>query len=273
MLLPFPKKRWRMHDRLFRSIGKRIFSDAYKVKFSNSAESAFIAKEFDAHAKRFFQNSDNYEIIENFIQNTKSTGASWSDYLVIYEYVVTKKPRYILELGSGVSSVIFALANERVFNETNRRIKIVSMESDRFYYKNIKELFPTSLSDFVDFNLSPNVFEMVCGITTSCYQNLPDFPYEFVFVDGPPAFDLCCGDALKLILNADIEIDVITDRRIATVSSFNRLFKPGVIGFDYIRNLGLGHKLSNKNLQLDCLNKSMHADHHDAFNFFGLASN
>ena len=47
----------------------------------------------------------------------------------------------------------------------------------------------------------------------------------------------------------------------------------GVIGFDYVRNLGLGNKLSNKNLQLDCHNKGMHADHHDAFNFFGLASN
>ena len=70
MLLPFPKKRWRLHDRLFRSIGKRIFSEAYKVKFSNSAESALIAKEFDDHAQRFFQNSDKYEIIENFIQNT-----------------------------------------------------------------------------------------------------------------------------------------------------------------------------------------------------------
>ena len=64
------------------------------------------------------------------------------------------------------------------------------MESDEFYYKNIKELFPTSLYDFVDFNLSPNVFEKVCGITMSFYQNIPTLPYEFVFVDGPPAFDL-----------------------------------------------------------------------------------
>ena len=50
---PISKEKMEVARQVFRSIGKRIFSEAYKVKFSNSAESALIAKEFDDHAQRF----------------------------------------------------------------------------------------------------------------------------------------------------------------------------------------------------------------------------
>jgi len=51
-----------------------------------------------------------YTELRKYMDLTKSTGVSWSDFWELYNAVRTKKPKSILECGPGASTLVFALA-------------------------------------------------------------------------------------------------------------------------------------------------------------------
>ena len=65
-------------------------------------------------------------------------------------------------------------------------------------------------------------------------------------------------------------LDVITDRRKATVETLNRMFPEGTVRYDYARNLGVAKSLTKSQMLVDKPRLEMRPQHGDAFGFFGI---
>ena len=71
---------------------------------------------------------------------SNSTGVQYKDHQLLYESVLKYKPKYVLELGSGVSSTTIAYAlkiNKELHNIDG---KLISLEENSFYHNEVKIL-------------------------------------------------------------------------------------------------------------------------------------
>lgn len=93
---------------------------------------------------------------------------------------------------------------------------------------------------------------------------------SFAFIDGPPAHGYCCSDLLTLIDRGNPRLDFISDRRLATVETLNRLFPEGAVFYDFNRHVGVGKNLSSQNLIKRKPRLEMKPNHMDAYKFHDL---
>ena len=59
------------------------------------------------------QNTELWDLMTRAAAGTAVTGASYSDYLTLYEQVKSFKPREVVEFGTGITSVVLAQALDR----------------------------------------------------------------------------------------------------------------------------------------------------------------
>ncbi len=166
--------------------------------------------------------------LKNYQAKSKSTGCSWSDLWILYKTVRERKPKDILELGPGVSTLVMSYAlmeNEK----EGFPGKITAMEELEKYLNMATSLQPDFLSKYVNFVLSPRIedtFELFRGVR---YQDVPDLPYDFIFVDGPhhhaPSDDAFVFDfdLIHIIKNTTNSIYAIIDYRLTTSYVFQTI--------------------------------------------------
>jgi len=140
----------------------------------------FAALCLERRAKRIVQGHDMWRYVGPYLEKSVSTGCDYVDYLALYNHVRKHKPQYVLELGTGVSTVVLAYALRE-----NRHGMVVSMEDNEYYLGATKKIFPEELKDVVEFHLSPAVEKTRDFFRGSGYKDIPAKDYEFVFVDGP----------------------------------------------------------------------------------------
>lgn len=176
-------------------------------------------------------------------EKSPSTGCSFSDFLILYTYVRQHKPKEILECGTGVSTIILAHALLENEKETGIAGRVTSMEENEGYYKSAVPLLPPHLTRYIDMVLSPTV-EDVYGVFRGIrYADIPDRPYDFVFVDGPDT----CGqtkvqhtsdlDFIKIVSQSDMPVCGVVDQRIGTCLVYHALFGEK-FRYDYVRKMG-----------------------------------
>lgn len=72
-------------------------------------------------AKRMLQRNDElWNALQAYLQETKSTGCGYIDYACLYQTVRSTKPVEVLECGTGVSTLVIALALMENETETSR---------------------------------------------------------------------------------------------------------------------------------------------------------
>ena len=158
------------------------------------------------------------------------TGASMSDFLTLYEHVRTHKPKEILELGTGVSSVVLAYALLANAAEGHQLGRITSMEEDEQWHRTATEKLPQNLRHIVDIIHSPKIdgiYKLFRGVR---YTEIPDRPYDFVFSDGPERhsplnndklFDL---DLILVVMRSERSIRAIVDNHYLTFYVLQKVF-------------------------------------------------
>jgi len=128
---------------------------------------------------------------------TTVTGASYSDYLTLYEQVRARRPREILECGTGITTVVLAYALlENAAEDGTVPGRVTSMEDDRAWYDVACARLPDEVADVVDMVHSPKkdgFYKCFRGVQ---YEGVPDRPYDFVFSDGPDRHSPVNGDKL-----------------------------------------------------------------------------
>ena len=210
---------------------KNYFYFGAKPKFLNPLFYMRIINEKNSQKK--FEKIDNGVLnneIKNLLAKSDSTGCEYSDYVTLWNNLNQIKPKYILELGSGITSVIIAYyIKTRCVGE---KIKFISMEENEYYYDNINSIFPNYLKQYVSFCLSKRVEQNYDGFSGCHYKDIPNYNYDFIFIDGPvdrrkfndknypKTFN---SDFLNYILKSKNTVNAILDQRILTLMTLKKL--------------------------------------------------
>ncbi|MEK9708324.1 MAG: hypothetical protein VW618_10965 [Alphaproteobacteria bacterium] len=140
---------------------------------------------------------DLWALMTRAAAGTAVTGASYSDYLTLYEQVRTRRPREILECGTGITTVVLAYAlMENAAEDGTAPGRVTSMEDDRDWYDVACSRLPEEVAGVVDMVYSPKkdgFYKCFRGVQ---YESVPDRTYDFVFSDGPDRHSPVHGDKL-----------------------------------------------------------------------------
>lgn len=170
-----------------------------------------------------------------------STGTSYSDYLNLYNYVKHIKPQYVLECGTGKSTIIIAEAmmenrEQNPNSDEFRSMKLISMEDKMEWYQQSKENIPEKFRDFVEVHHSPLTTASYSLLTGVVYKNTPNYPYDFVFIDGPDqsggtGITQCDFDFIKHVKESIKPVSAIIDNRKHTILACTLAFGQDKVSF------------------------------------------
>jgi hypothetical protein len=162
---------------------------------------------------------------------TAVTGASYSDYLTLYEQVRAFRPREILECGTGISTVVLAHAlMENAAKDGGDSGRVTSMEDDRGSFETASARLLEAVRGVVDLIYSPKVDGFYkCFRGVQC-ESLPDRPFDFVFSDGPDRRSPVSGDKLfnldliHVVRNSDRPVRAVVDNNYLTFYILQKIF-------------------------------------------------
>lgn len=201
------------------------------------------------------KNRQLFQELISYLNKTKSTGCSYSDYWELYKTIRIRKPEEILECGPGVSTLVMAYA--LMENQKEGYLgRITAMEEIGVYYKAEMELLPKYLQPYVEFVLSPRI-EDYCSLFRGVrYRDVPNRAYDFVFVDGPDlnapsdgalAFDF---DYIHVVQNSAKPVYGIVDYRLSTSYVFQIVFGMDKVKFSAIHELAFVGPCTKDDLKL-----------------------
>jgi hypothetical protein len=124
--------------------------------------------------------------------SARATRSNLYDLWNLYRWVRKRKPKTVLEFGSGCSTVVMAKALS-----DNGGGRLYSVDSDPDVARSTASCIPVGLRSLCDINYSP-LQETTCeGTLGFRHEKIPDIVPEFCYLNGPPttkerkvAFDL-----------------------------------------------------------------------------------
>ena len=187
---------------------------------------------------------DLYKEICGLIANSGSTGGEWSDYLTLYEEIRSKKPGKILELGSGISSLVICFAIEENAKDTNKTADFFSVEENEYYHRQIVDIFPEKYRQKVNFLLRDRNQRRYQNILGGYYEDLPKEDFDYIFIDGPT---VRTAETAEKSFNADLvnlieenqlsRVNGLLDERIYTYWAFKQLLPKLRIKYSVVKKI------------------------------------
>jgi predicted O-methyltransferase YrrM len=177
------------------------------------------------------RNTELWGLMMHAADGTAVTGASYSDYLTLYEQVKVFKPKEVVEFGTGITSIVLAQALIENAREDGGPIgRVTSMEDDREWFEVAQSRLPKELSGIIELVHSPKVdgyYKCFRGVQ---YEALPDRPYDFVFSDGPDRHSPVNGDKLfnldliNVVLRSEQPVRAVVDNHYLTFYILQKVF-------------------------------------------------
>ena len=203
-----------------------------------------VARRAAAAEKTLRANAMLWDRMMQAAAGTAVTGASYSDYLTLYEQVRAWRPREILECGTGISTVVLAQALlDNAAEEGGMPGRVTSMEDDAEWFQTAGARLPGAVRDVVDLVHSPKVDGFYKCFRGVCYREVPERPYDFVFSDGPDRHSPVNGDKLfnldliNIVARSDRPVRAVVDNHYLTFYVLQKVF-----GADLAR-YSVSHKL------------------------------
>jgi hypothetical protein len=190
--------------------------------------------------KYFRQNRHLNDLIIEVKKRSASKGLSDFEYVKLYKMVRQIKPEYALECGTGISTFIIAHAMSKNGNGK----KLVTMEESKewageqrkalsyfFNHKRGNDWFPGEPEKLLELITSDTTIENHRIWRGSCYKYISDYPYTFMFIDGPKLNDDCFLnlDLINVLKKSDNPISFWIDGRWAILAMCRALFGNKVI--------------------------------------------
>ena len=109
----------------------------------------------------------------------------WADLLNIYILVRRRKPKVVIEFGSGCSTLMFAraLADNHAAGEAPGRL--YSVETSEYFKRHTESYLPARLKPFVEMIHSGIEFGEMAGKRVLWHRAIPDVTPNLVYLDGP----------------------------------------------------------------------------------------
>ncbi len=190
------------------------------------------------------RNDELWNALQAYLQETKSTGCGYIDYACLYQTVRSTKPVEVLECGTGVSTLVIALALMENETETSRGGRVTSMEEHEGWLEMSRKLLPNKYAKYVDFRLSGTIEDQYSLFRGVRYEDIPDRPYDFVFVDGPKYISPVDGaatfdfDYIHVLRSAGRPVGCLVDKRLSTVFVLQQLLGTDKVKYSTVAGLG-----------------------------------
>lgn len=174
------------------------------------------------------------DLAELVASHTPSTGANYYDYWLLYSHIRKTRPREVLELGPGITTLVIAQA---LFE--NGAGRVTAMEDQQKYHDALEAIVPERLRPFIDLRLSPSHQVHYGPFRGRAYRSIPERDYELVWIDGPnydrqSEFD---ADILHIVAGREEPITAFVDSRLGSCFIYGLVFGRK-FRFDYIRRIG-----------------------------------
>ncbi|MCG8326131.1 MAG: hypothetical protein MI974_00540 [Chitinophagales bacterium] len=206
-------------------------------------------------------------VIDQARQATNSTGADLSDYVLLHAYIRQAKLQYILECGTGLTTWIMAdalMKNHENSEKSDASGLIISMEEDKSWHQHAIKVLPEKYTQYVRMVHSSRRYVNYTFIFGVAYENIPDYPYDMMFIDGPVCRyfpnEFTSGnkenfqhtaamDLILLLLERDLRITAFIDNLKRTQIAYSCLFEPGKLKtYKYWSNIGILESVQKKDL-------------------------
>jgi hypothetical protein len=196
------------------------------------------------------------DIIALADEASQSTGVSGTDYVALYRAVRKRKPKLVLECGTGKSTLVIAQAMaDNVAGGATEGMKLVSMEHNRDWFEHSLFVIPERFKGFVEVRHSPVDSYGYSFVRGQAYRDVPEHAYEFVFVDGPPQAPdgeptMCDMDFVRVVAASDTPVSAYIDNRKHTVLAYSLIFGPGKVKFYPELALGVVNDVTRRDMLL-----------------------
>ena len=186
-----------------------------------------------------------WPLLAGYLKKTNSTGCSFTDYWTLYSIVRQGRHQEVLECGTGVSTIVIAIAlrdNEKEFSLPGR---VTSMEEKEEWFNLAGKLLPTELQGYVELRHSPKTeytYSLFRGVG---YEDVPQRPYTLVFIDGPGTIAPSDGtrtfnfDYINVVRRASQPVLGLIDKRLSTCFVYAKIFGNSKIRYDEVRSMGI----------------------------------
>lgn len=146
----------------------------------------------------------------------------------LVEFIRRRRPKRVIEFGTGKSTWIIAAAMERYCRDLHGSDMVfVSMEDDELWYKEQLRFFPDeklpNARDFVKIVLSPIEQYQYRYLTGIVYRDMPQEHFDLCFIDGASPKETCCMDFIKVLENSDAPVSCLLDSRKTTQMAYAAL--------------------------------------------------
>ena len=154
-------------------------------------------------------------IVKYFINYPKySIKPDFSDIYKLYNFVISKKPKLILELGGGCSTISLTLALKKNYEENKIKGKLFSIDESKYWQKILINFMPAKLKKFCNFSVKSIMIKKIKGEKVSFYKNILKLKYDMFYIDGGLVDDCDIGgDAIEIEKNASSNFLIIVDGR------------------------------------------------------------
>lgn len=214
------------------------------VRFRKWMVDRMVAKRAHRAEAVLRANASLWDLMTRAAAGTAVKGASFSDYLTLYEQVRAFRPREVLECGTGISTVVLAYAlMENAREDGGAPGRVTSMEDDPSWFDVAGTRLPDEVRDVVDLIHSPKCDGFYKCFRGVHYESLPDRPYDFVFSDGPDHRSPVNGeklfnlDLIHVVARSDRPVRAVVDNHYLTFYILQKVF-----GIEHAR-YSVSHKL------------------------------
>lgn len=112
--------------------------------------------------------------------------ADYADLWFLYRTVRSRRPRVVLEFGSGCSTLALTLALRDNLEGGGPAGRLVSIDSDEFWAESTRTALPGPAREHCEVLYRPAVETEWNGTPAFRYTDLPQLEPDLVYLDGPP---------------------------------------------------------------------------------------
>ncbi|MGE0479630.1 MAG: hypothetical protein AB7Q17_04065 [Phycisphaerae bacterium] len=109
----------------------------------------------------------------------------YADLWFLYTTVRRRRPRVVLEFGSGCSTVMIARALWDNVNGRHTDARLVTVEADARWAEVTRGTLPAHLRAMTDIFVAPAIEDTFAGAPVLRHERLPDVTPDFIYLDGP----------------------------------------------------------------------------------------